>query len=108
MSHARSINLRISGEVLTLKTDRDEHFLQELADYVGSKIDEIQQGARGIPSHRVYLLAALQLADELYAERENGRVLCEEVSTRSERLMELVDVELAALQQGASGIEPAL
>lgn len=101
MSHTRSITLRIAGESLTLRTDRDERVLQELADYVSARVDEIRQAARGIPSHRVYLLAALQLADELHAERENARALCDEVGHRSDRLMELIEAELTALQRGA-------
>ena len=93
----RSITVHIAGENLSLKTDRDERFLQDLADYIGDKVEDIRRGARGVPSHRVYLLVALQLADELFAERENARALCDEVSARSELLLGLLDTELANL-----------
>ncbi len=93
----RSITLYLAGESLSLKTDRDPALLQHVADSVTERVEDLRQHARGIPNAKVYLLVALQLADELASARDEADGLRDEVRDRTRRLLELVDHELALL-----------
>ena len=92
----RSVILDIAGERLSLRTDRDEDFLHELADFLSAQVEELRASARGVSVQQIYLLVALKLADELQQERANVAGLYEEINNRTVRVLEMVDAELRA------------
>lgn len=102
MTTYRPVTLEIAGERLSLRTDRDEAFLQELAAYVSSQIETLRGSARNVAIQHVYLLVALKLADELYDERERSAALMSELADRSKRMIDMVDRELRASQPSSS------
>lgn len=102
MTTYRSVTLDIAGERLSLRTDRDEDFLKELAEYVSHQIETLRGQARGVAIQHVYLLVALKLADELYDERERSAALLGELADRSKRMIDMVDRELRASQPTSS------
>ncbi len=91
---ARSVVLNIAGERLSLKTDRDQAFLDELADFLNGQISGLKSAARNVPIQQIYLLVALKLADELCTERAAAGETRQEVLRRSNRLLRLIDTEL--------------
>lgn len=97
-SSKRSVHLNVAGFQLSLKTDRDDETLTELAEYVGSQVEQLRTAAPAAPMPKVCLLVALKLADELFAEREANRTLAEEVQRRSQSLLDVLDDELGDAQ----------
>lgn len=93
---ARSVHLEIDHQRLSLRTDRDEAFLQELASFLNQNIKALRQAAPAVPTQQVYLLVALQLVDELFAERAASKQLSEALRQRGEALIQMLDQELGA------------
>ena len=68
----RSISITIAGQRYTIKSDAEESYVHSLAELVDDKIRQVQKGAKAAPRDALAVLAALQIADELFRER-NGR-----------------------------------
>jgi cell division protein ZapA len=76
-----STEVRIFDSVYTVRSTDDHEHLQELADLVDRKMREIAQHTAGADKGRLAILAALNLADELFRiqQRQEGeRVEIEE------------------------------
>jgi len=66
----RSISFEISGEDFQVRTDLPEESLQEIAQYVESKIQlQIPPGTRG-DKHKKLVLIAMEIAGELFENRK--------------------------------------
>ncbi len=90
----RSIFLEIDHQQLSLRTDRDEALLQELATYLNEQIRALRKAAPRVPTQQLYLLVALQLADELSAEKDKASALGQALLTQGQSLLALIDQEL--------------
>ena len=87
----RQVAVEVAGQKFTLKTDADEDYVRSLAKYVDKKIAEAKAGTRTINTQSVVILAALQLADELFQARARDADFRKTVKTRSQRLLEMLE-----------------
>ena len=83
----RSFAVTIAGQRFALKTDADEAYVHSLAGYVEEKIRGIRGRSRPGSSQEVALLAALQVADELFQERQVRADLRRRVRTQVRRML---------------------
>lgn len=97
-----SLSVRIAGQRFTIRSDADEAYVQSLAEYVDERLDEVHRGTRMVAPHRQAILAALNIADELFQEKEQRAVLRQEVSKRSSAIMARLDQEVLRRQQQQS------
>jgi len=72
-------------------SDSDEH-LQELARYVDGRMRELAEVSPHVDTARLAVLAALNIADELFRERET------EPGTRNEKMRQRVEGLIARLE----------
>lgn len=93
-SITRKVTLDIGGERLSLRTDRDEASLTELAGEVTARVDALREAAPHIPIQQIYLLVALQLAEDLQEERLHLADVQQELGTRTSRIVNMLDAEL--------------
>jgi cell division protein ZapA len=64
------VQVEIYGQVYNLKgTDNPAH-IRKLASYVDKKMKEVEKGTGTVDPHRVAILTALIIADELQSLRE--------------------------------------
>jgi cell division protein ZapA len=84
----RSVTLSIAGQKLALRTDADEAYLRRLAEFVDGRIRDLAATKGGIASHDVALLAALQIADEMFRAKSGNDELRKRVRERSRALKE--------------------
>ena len=68
----RSVTVQIAGLRYSLRTDEDDRTVKALAAYVDGKIREIQRQAKVPDTQSVAVLTALQIAEELFAERRES------------------------------------
>lgn len=87
----RSVSLLIAGQRLSIRSDKDEEYLQNLAAHVNGIIDDLQNGARHASTQQIFLLAALNMADELFQAQDLNQDLRAEVERRTERLIRMLD-----------------
>jgi cell division protein ZapA (FtsZ GTPase activity inhibitor) len=90
-STVRSVTLQIAGQSIPLRTDTDDATLTAMTDLLNKRIAEIQAAARTAPPPRVYLLAALTLAEELVRARGEHGALIGHIRATALRAIEELD-----------------
>lgn len=66
----QSVNVEIAGQVLSIRSDEGPEYVQELAEYVDAHLRELGGSRRSFSLQRVALLVAIQIADELFREKD--------------------------------------
>ena len=94
MKKENLVEIRVFGQTFTVKTDSEEAHIQEVAQYVNDKIDEILKRTRTVSSLNVAILAALNIADDLLKEKERRMALLKEVGMKSRDLVEKIDMKI--------------
>ncbi len=69
MTTARA-SVEIFGQRLGLRTEGDSERLQELAQFVDFRMKEVADRSSSVDTVKIAILTALNIADELYEERE--------------------------------------
>jgi cell division protein ZapA len=73
---------------------QNEEQLKELAAYVDGKMREVAQATRMVDSVKVAVLAALNIADELFTARERQQEIDGPLRKRVEKCVALVEKAL--------------
>jgi cell division protein ZapA len=68
----QSTTVKIHGQEYTIRADRDPEYIQSIARFVDDRMRETARDAGQVTSLRVAILSALNIADELFQERESG------------------------------------
>jgi len=87
----RSVSLTIAGQRLSIRTDKEEDYIHQLAEYVDEMVEELRRGTRSASTPQLYLLAALNMADELFQAQDRTEDLKEEIQRRTERLIRMLE-----------------
>lgn len=87
MSEKKSVTVRIMGEEHTLRAAAEPAWTKRCAKLVDERIQEIRSRAGLIESHRLAILAALSITDELLQTRDELAELREEVTARTDALL---------------------
>jgi cell division protein ZapA len=77
------VKVTIVGDEYTLKSDASPEHTIAVAGYLDSVIRGILNGHSRIETHKAAILAALQITDELFAERATNRSLDESIGALS-------------------------
>ena len=89
----RSVTVQIAGLRYSLKSDDDDRTIKALAAYVDGKIRDIQKLAKVPDTQAVAVLAALQIAEELFAERRGSAELRKKIREKSQSLLDYLERE---------------
>lgn len=81
----------IYNQTYNLRSQHDPEYINELAAHVNRRMNEIASQTMTVDSLRVAILAALQIADELYQSRQEMRNTENEIVERSARYAEILD-----------------
>lgn len=85
------MNLELLGQRLTVVSDTDEERVRDLVDFVNRKLDEAKESARRALPDQVALLALLNVAEELFREKQKSEKLRRRVRERSVKLLGAID-----------------
>jgi cell division protein ZapA len=86
MDDRNEVRVQIFGTSYTIRGEADAAYVQNVAAYVDAKMREINEKLPVASVAKVAVLASLNLADELFREREERRRLSQSVSERADRL----------------------
>jgi cell division protein ZapA len=86
--------VNICDQCYLIKGSIDSEYVQELAAYVDKKMKEIAESSQTADSLKVAVMAALNIADELFQERENAKKLDSIVYERSSECSRQLDLVL--------------
>lgn len=67
--------LRVFGEDYPVKASADPEYLTSLAEYVDGAMRRVAGGQRGLGTGRIAVLAAMQIADELFRLKQEHETL---------------------------------
>lgn len=87
----RSVTVEVAGQKFTVKTEADEAYLQALAQFVSEKIGEARHGGRTFSTHALAILAALNIADDLFRVKRDVADFRERVREKSQTILELLE-----------------
>ena len=88
---SQSHKVVIYNQTYTLRSTHDSDYIQELAEHVNKRMNEIARATMTVDSLRVAILAAIQIADEYYQSRREMKETEEEIAERSAKYAELLD-----------------
>jgi cell division protein ZapA len=97
----QSVSVEIAGQVLSIRSDEGPEYVHELADYVDAHLREIGGTRRTYSLQRVALLVAMQIADELFREKDLRR----RYQARVEARLEALEAALAAHEADLAQLE---
>ena len=89
----QSVQVEILGQVYSIKGMEDHAYIRELAAFCDAKMREVQKGTGTSDAHRVAILAALTISDELFSLRRQCRTLEELAEHATTRLLEITKAE---------------
>ena len=92
------MKIDIYDQSYNVNTDQNEEYLQELAAYVDSKMRAVGEAARTVDSLKVAVLAALNIADEMFTLRRREHEIEGPIRERVEKCVALLE---KALEQSA-------
>jgi cell division protein ZapA len=82
----QTVEVEIAGQKLTIRSDEGAQYVQELADYVDAQMRQLVDKRATFNLQRAALLVAIQLADELFREKDIHRKFRQRVSAKLEAL----------------------
>ena len=96
MSDQKSVSVEILGQRYPIRAALDPEYIRRLAAYVDGKIRAAGDSAPSSDPVRLAVLAALNIADELFRHLETSRAAGGSVVERAEELERLLDRVLIA------------
>ena len=91
MNDGRVITVEIHGQRYPIRSSLDPEYVLRLAAYVDEKIGAAADTTPTGDSLRLSVLAALNIADELFRAREQNRARNTELAERASELEQIVD-----------------
>jgi cell division protein ZapA len=91
----RAVVVHIAGQRYVVKSDADEAYIQSLAGYVNERIEEVQFSSRPVTAPSLAVLAALNIADDLFRERQQRQELRRRIRDKSKAVLAYLDKEVS-------------
>jgi cell division protein ZapA len=96
VSDGRVLSVEIHGQRYPIRSSLDPEYVLRLAAYVDQKIGAAADSTPSGDSLRLAVLAALNIADELFRMREANRARDSQIAERASELEQLLDRVLMA------------
>jgi cell division protein ZapA len=96
MAEGQVVTVKIRGQRYPIRSALDTHYVNGLASYVDEKMRAAAESAPAGDSLRLAVLAALNIADELFRCQEAQKGGRAALAERTEALERLVDAALAS------------
>lgn len=87
----RSFHIEILGQKLTVLSDSDEKAVAGVVQYLNDKVDEIGKGGNNLNTLTIAVLAALNIADELFKAKGENNLISQQLENKTQELIDLID-----------------
>ena len=91
-----AIEVDIFGQRLSLQGNADENYVQELAQYVEGQMNTIAGNLTTSTPTKVAILAAINIADQLFTQESRRQAGEAEVERRATGLLECIDKQIGS------------
>ncbi len=103
MREPESVTVNIFGQEYTLKGDADSDYVQKVAQFVDERMNEVARNASVASTAKVAILAAVNIADELFREQQKRLESMVTLEDRSVQLTRLLAKEVGGDGTGGNG-----
>lgn len=86
-----SHKITVLGQELSVLSDSEDEEVANVVRFVNEKMDEVLRSGNGIKTLNVAILAALNISEELLKLKGVNRELCDQIESRAEKLIQLID-----------------
>ncbi|MEC4673479.1 MAG: cell division protein ZapA [Nitrospirota bacterium] len=90
----KAIEVDVYGYRLALQGEADETYVQELVQYVEGQMDRVAQGLATTTPTKIAILAALNIADQLFQQEHRRQASEAEIERRALGMLEGIDAQL--------------
>ncbi len=90
-SAEQSIRVEIYNQNYSIRSDGDNEYIMDLADYVDGKMRDIASGTLTVDSLKVAILAALHIADEFHQLKMQQQQSDTQLASRSAECTDMLD-----------------
>ena len=90
-SSEQTMRVEIYNQTYSIRSDGDNEYILDLAEYVDRKMREIASGTLTVDSLKVAILAALHIADEFYQLKDQQKQMDEQLAWRSAECTDMLD-----------------
>ncbi len=94
MREPESVTVNIFGQEYTLKGDADSDYVQKVAQFVDERMNEVARNSSVASTAKVAILAAVNIADELFREQQKRLESMVTIEDRSVQLSRLLSNEV--------------
>ena len=92
----RSVVVHVGGQRYVVRSDADETYIRTLAAYVDDRLKEVQRSSKPVSPQSLAVLAALNITDELFKERQRRVELKQRIKDKSNAAIAYLDREVKA------------
>jgi cell division protein ZapA len=85
------VKIEIYDQMYNMSGEQDEEYLRELAAYVDGKMRSIAESTHMVDSLKVAVLAALNIADEMFTVRQKQQEIEGPLRKRVEKCVAMVE-----------------
>jgi cell division protein ZapA len=86
-----STEVYILGQKYTIKGDEPEEYIRELAAFVDGKLKEVYNAAPNVTPVKATILAALDIADELFKMKNEQEQITKNIEEKTRTLASLFE-----------------
>ena len=90
----QTVKVSILGEDYPIKADADRSYIVQIAKYVDAKMKEVADRVSVHSPVKVAVLAALNIADELFKERLDKEKKLSDIEERAQSLLQWLDSKI--------------
>ena len=103
MSEPESVTVTIFGKEYTLRGQAETDYVQQVAAFVDKRMSEVARGTTMASTARVAILAAVNIADELFREQRRRHEENATLEDRSVQLTRLLAQEVGSERNADNG-----
>jgi cell division protein ZapA len=81
----------IFGEAYNIRSHANPEYTQQVAEYVNQTMHSIKKNVGLQDSHKIAILAAMSITDELFQAKHEKEIKLEELEQRCSSLIQLLD-----------------
>ena len=96
VTDTRVTAVQIFGHEYKIKGHADKEYIERMANYVDGKMKELAANSSLPSQDRLAILAALNIADELFQERTKSEDTLSSVEEKTDQLIAMIDESLLA------------
>ena len=98
----KNVQISIFGQEYSVKAPADASYIKKIAEYLDSKMREVQEGFSNTQSStRIAILAAMNITDELFTYKKEKKKFVDKVEAKTIAITEFIENRIHDIEAGS-------